>query len=51
MLCRAQEGDGMQPEQPVIVKRDCVVLMIPSGEKLTLASGSTVAIRPGFFGE
>jgi probable FeS assembly SUF system protein SufT len=29
-------------EQPVIVKRDCDVLMIPSGEKLTLASGSTV---------
>lgn len=32
----------MQPEQPVIVKRDCDVLMIPSGEKLTLASGSSV---------
>jgi probable FeS assembly SUF system protein SufT len=32
----------MQPEQPVIVKRDCDVLMIPSGEKLILASGSAV---------
>ena len=32
----------MQNEQPVIVKRDCDVLMIPSGEKLTLPSGSTV---------
>lgn len=32
----------MQPEQPVIVKRDCDVLMIPSGEKLTLTSGSSV---------
>jgi probable FeS assembly SUF system protein SufT len=32
----------MQSEQPVIVKRDCDVLMIPSGEKSTLASGSTV---------
>jgi probable FeS assembly SUF system protein SufT len=37
----AQEGP-MQNEQPVIVKRDCDVLMIPSGEKLTLFSGSTV---------
>jgi probable FeS assembly SUF system protein SufT len=32
----------MQTEQPVIVKRDCDALMIPSGEKLTLPSGSTV---------
>jgi probable FeS assembly SUF system protein SufT len=38
----AQEGRAMQTEQPVIVKRDCDVLMIPSGEKLTLPSGSTV---------
>ena len=32
----------MLTEQAVIVKRDCDVLMIPSGEKLTLPSGSTV---------
>jgi probable FeS assembly SUF system protein SufT len=32
----------MQPEKPMTVKRDCDVLMIPSGEKLTLVSGSTV---------
>jgi probable FeS assembly SUF system protein SufT len=32
----------MQPEKPMTVKRDCDVLMVPSGEKLTLPSGSTV---------
>ena len=40
----------MQPEQPVIVKRDCDVLMIPSGEKLTLASGSTVWVTQSLGG-
>jgi probable FeS assembly SUF system protein SufT len=32
----------MQSEKPMTVKRDCDALMIPSGEKLTLVSGSTV---------
>ena len=32
----------MQPEKPITVKRDCDVLMVPSGEKLKLVSGSTV---------
>jgi probable FeS assembly SUF system protein SufT len=32
----------MQPEKPVTVNRDCEVLMVPSGEKLTLVSGSMV---------
>ena len=32
----------MQPDKPMTVKRDCDVLMVPSGEKLTLVSGSTV---------
>ena len=32
----------MQPDKPITVNRDCEVLMVPSGEKLTLASGSTV---------
>ena len=32
----------MQPEKPMTVNRECEVLMVPSGEKLTLASGSTV---------
>src|SRR5918999_189566 len=45
----AQEGP-MQNEQPVIVKRDCDVLMIPSGEKLTLASGSTVWVTQSLGG-
>ena len=40
----------MQPERPVIVKRDCDVLMIPSGEKLTLASGSTVWVTQSLGG-
>jgi probable FeS assembly SUF system protein SufT len=39
----AEEGeDRMQTEQPITITRDCEVLMIPSGEKLTLTSGSTV---------
>lgn len=32
----------MDTERPIIVRRDCEALMIPSGEKLTLVSGSTV---------
>jgi probable FeS assembly SUF system protein SufT len=40
----------MQPEQPLIVKRDCDVLMIPSGEKLTLASGTTVWVTQSLGG-
>ena len=40
----------MQPEQPIIVNRDCDVLMIPSGEKLTLTSGSTVWVTQSLGG-
>lgn len=32
----------MQPEKPMTVKRDCDVLMVPSGEKVTLVSGTAV---------
>jgi len=40
----------MQTEQPIIVQRDCEALMIPSGEKLTLASGSTVWVTQSLGG-
>jgi probable FeS assembly SUF system protein SufT len=32
----------MQSEKPIIVKRDCQAVMIPSGDKVVLSSGSTV---------
>jgi probable FeS assembly SUF system protein SufT len=32
----------MQSEKPIIVTRDCEAVMIPSGEKIILTSGSTV---------
>ncbi|MEX0805778.1 MAG: putative Fe-S cluster assembly protein SufT, partial [Candidatus Binatia bacterium] len=40
----------MQTEQPFIVRRDCEALMIPSGEKLTLACGSTVWVTQSLGG-
>jgi probable FeS assembly SUF system protein SufT len=32
----------MQSEKPIVLSRDCEAVMIPSGEKITLARGSTV---------
>jgi probable FeS assembly SUF system protein SufT len=32
----------MKDEKPIIVKRDCQVVMVPSGETTTLAAGSSV---------
>ena len=32
----------MQSEKPIVLNRDCEAVMIPSGEKITLARGSTV---------
>jgi probable FeS assembly SUF system protein SufT len=32
----------MSHEKPIVVKRDCAAIMIPSGEALTLAAGSSV---------
>ncbi|MGH7797715.1 MAG: putative Fe-S cluster assembly protein SufT [Candidatus Binatia bacterium] len=32
----------MTDEKPIVLKRDCAAIMIPSGEKVTLTAGSTV---------
>jgi probable FeS assembly SUF system protein SufT len=32
----------MKTEKPIVVMRDCEAVMIPSGEKITLSSGSTI---------
>jgi probable FeS assembly SUF system protein SufT len=32
----------MRSEKPIVVRRDCEAVMIPSGEKITLSRGSTV---------
>lgn len=40
----------MRSEQQVTLKRDCETLMIPSGEKLTLPSGSTVWVTQSLGG-
>lgn len=32
----------MTEENPIVLKRDCVAILIPSGEQVTLAAGSTV---------
>jgi probable FeS assembly SUF system protein SufT len=32
----------MSQEKPIVVKRDCAAVMIPSGEGITLAAGSSV---------
>ena len=37
-----RRNDGMQKEQPIVVKRDCEARMVPSGEKMLLRAGSTV---------
>jgi len=37
-----EEHVGMTDEKPIALKRDCAAIMIPSGEKLTLAAGSNV---------
>jgi probable FeS assembly SUF system protein SufT len=40
----------MHDEQQVLVNRDCETLMIPSGEKLTLRSGTTVWVTQSLGG-
>lgn len=40
----------MRSEQQVLVNRDCETLMIPSGEKLTLRSGTTVWVTQSLGG-
>lgn len=32
----------MNQEKPIVLKRECTAILIPSGEKVTLAAGSTV---------
>lgn len=40
----------MQEERPIVVKRDCEARMIPSGERVILASGSTVWVTQALGG-
>jgi len=37
-----KEDCGMSSDRPIILKRDCAAVLVPSGEKSTLPAGSTV---------
>ena len=37
-----REDRGMNSDKPIILKRDCAAVLVPSGETTTLTAGSTV---------
>jgi probable FeS assembly SUF system protein SufT len=37
-----KEDGGMNNDKPIILKRDCAAVLVPSGENTTLGAGSTV---------
>jgi probable FeS assembly SUF system protein SufT len=37
-----EEGYGMNNDKPIILKRDCAAVLVPSGEKVSLPAGSTI---------
>jgi probable FeS assembly SUF system protein SufT len=37
-----REDCGMNSDKPIVLKRDCAAVLVPSGESTTLSAGSTV---------
>jgi probable FeS assembly SUF system protein SufT len=37
-----EEGCGMNNDKPIVLKRDCAAVLVPSGEKISLKAGSAL---------